>query len=209
MKARGIPFTAEMVLAIRDGRKTQTRRRLKYDGPTPDRWLYHDGLWWPCADELQRGAMDPIAPGIKCPYGEPGDRLYVRERLILAANYTVPTHGGLAFEDRAEVVYAADREPAPVDHWPWQRWSLPSIHMPRDLARYWLEVVRVDVQRPCDISEEDAIAEGAPLGQATDGSESRALGFMDLLLSLHPKDPGIWTRPCWVVEFRRIDGGAP
>lgn len=201
MKTIGIPFTSSMVLAIRDGRKTQTRRKLKV-GDWPTSWSVG---WFSSEPEdpsvpRQFGAMfrnertgaDQL---VRCPYGEPGTRLYAKEGL---------------YRDGIDVRYRADRLLASLtEAWRWRRDYLPSIHMPRSLARYWLEVVRVDVQRPCDISEEDAVAEGVlPVGSFELGADlerSARDRFRELLLSLHPKDPGTWTRPCWAVEFRRVE----
>jgi hypothetical protein len=137
-----------MVRAILEGRKTQTRRVIK--GRIALKWL-EPGMFLPSY------VADP--GNDLCPYGVPGDTLWVRETLT-----TSPLWDG---ELRA--IYAADGAWAWDLYnpclWPWKRPTLPSIHMPRGLCRINLAVTSVRVQRVQDISEEDAIAEGvADLG---------------------------------------------
>lgn len=136
MKERPIIFSAAMVLALLEGRKMQTRRLVK---PQPRR----DGA------KLVPQLLASLGVGAACPYGEPGDRLYVRE--------------SLRFDQKgARVsVYCADGAPTPADCWPWKRPSLPSIHMPKGLSRLKLELVDVRIEQLVDISEADAKAEGA------------------------------------------------
>ena len=130
MKERPILFSAPMVRAILDGRKTQTRRivnkkHLPFLANITGNFL--DGKW------NQR----PL------PYGKPGDRLWVRESF---------NHDGNHY------IYAADLNDAGVQKWA-AKWK-PSIHMPRSASRILLEITGVRVERLQDISEEDAIAEG-------------------------------------------------
>ena len=119
-----------MVRAILDGRKTQTRRVIK--------------------EKLMRGEGAHVN---NCPYGKPGDRLWVRETWSKAKSPM-----------SSEVFYRADGEPKgkqyPLSFVEREsRWR-PSIHMPRWASRILLEVTNVRVERLHDISEEDAIAEG-------------------------------------------------
>lgn len=120
MKERGILFSAPMVLALLAGTKTQTRRALK---PRPP------------FSEWYREVAD-------CPYGVPGDRLWVREAWARVGP-------GVIFR-------ASD-----ADHNPGQKWK-PGIHLFRVDSRITLEITDVRVQRLHDISEEDAQAEGVP-----------------------------------------------
>lgn len=130
MKERPILFSAPMVRAILEGRKTQTRRIIDHQ---PDA----EGLW-------PRGT----APGAgDCRHGKPGDRLWVRE-----------TWAGLGVKNSAPIVYRADApggERVRVDA-PWR----PSIFMPRNASRITLDITEVRVERLNDISPEDAEAEG-------------------------------------------------
>lgn len=130
IKERPIIFSSPMVRAILDGRKTQTRRVIK--------------------EKLMRGEGAHVN---NCPYGKPGDRLWVRETWSKAKSPM-----------SSEVFYRADGEPKgkqyPLSFVEREsRWR-PSIHMPRWASRILLEVTNVRVERLHDISEEDAIAEG-------------------------------------------------
>lgn len=136
MTERPVLFSAPMVRAILAGTKTQTRRVVK---PQPEERLH--AIW----------KRFPHQSG--CPYGVPGDRLWVRETWA-------PFE--FCYEQRPsdlprgiKIVYLADQK---------QRLSgdtyRPSIHMPRWASRLTLEVVSVRVERVQEISEADAIAEG-------------------------------------------------
>ena len=205
MKERPILFSAPMVRAILDGRKTQTRRVVKGDHGGPTTWVERDGLWHPCADVLCRGALDAVGPGVRCPYGQRGDRLWVRETWCVA--------------DPDYAHYPADGRPLRSDdRWAWYRategdlveytnnrspWR-PSIHMPRWASRLTLEVTGVRVERLQDLSEEDARAEGVePLG-SLGRVPPHINGFADLSEQINGAaswDANPWV---WVVEFRRI-----
>ena len=142
-RERPILFSGEMVRAILDGRKTQTRRVVARS--TGMITLEDVGVW------PVRLGSDGENHMILCPYGNPGDRLWVRERIDLS-------------EKRGEMldtaVYAADGTVTPLDTWPWKRDFLPSIHCPRGLSRIDLEITDVRVERVQYISAEDAEAEG-------------------------------------------------
>lgn len=155
MKERPILFSAPMVRAILEGRKTQTRRVLKLD-------------WLRCLDPEDPEDLAKILS--QCPYGVPGDRLWVRETWGSADQF-YQSHEN---ETPSVVAYRADlaaiqwdAEPPrkipkyDIEQWNWNamRWR-PSIHMPRWASRLTLEVVSVRVERLHDISEEDAKAEG-------------------------------------------------
>lgn len=192
MKERPILFSAPMVRAILEGRKTQTRRIVSPQPPhlSPVKaYNRPNGTWcW----TLETGMGDGTSNGFLCPYGFPGDRLWVRERI----NRTD------ALEPWSE--YAADGLPTVADAWPWKRNSLPSIHCPRGLSRIDLEIVAIRVEKLNLISWSDAIAEGPrPCGWGRDdGGVQR--NFATLWESIN--GPGSWdSNPyVWVVEFRRI-----
>jgi hypothetical protein len=151
-----------MVRAIREGRKTQTRRVVKdatwrfWDcaGFTPT--YYHGGIVWH-SPANQKSAMPDIPYSHRmeqrCPFGGPEDRLWVREtwREMGSAQRT---DGGISDDCRRDqICYRAD---VPGDPGPWR----PSIFMPRRFSRITLEITEVRVQRVQDISEADAMAEG-------------------------------------------------
>ncbi len=148
MKERPILFSAPMVRALLDGTKTQTRRVVarvpaEVDGYDRIEWCHWTGKW--CRYD-SRGACK-CSGGVWCPYGHPGDRLWVKEAIRHVC-------GG-------ESVYVADDTWTKADAWPWKRDTLPGMFCPRGLSRIKRAVVEVRVQRVQEISREDAIAEGA------------------------------------------------
>jgi hypothetical protein len=161
MRERPIIFAADSVRAILAGTKTQTRRvlsrRLPVDfvGGGGDRddlscWGYWVddmyGRWAVLARGLdQRHAHGHVS--IPCPYGKPGDRLYVKESWAI----NEPPSGWLYRADDLSDYYRSRGL--------LKRWSSP-LHMPRYASRITLELTDVRVQRLQEISPEDAIAEG-------------------------------------------------
>ncbi|HGM5010196.1 TPA: hypothetical protein ACKPXC_000471 [Pseudomonas aeruginosa] len=224
MKERPILFTGPMVRAILEGRKTVTRRVVK---PQPD---------------FLGSMVDPNTPfktldaglhaRITCPYGEPGDRLWVRETWHVGKPHdkTAPADilAPLLAEGRGiTVLYTAGgwqsvgpagrEEPIYPDDQPLPDWAgkgRPSIHMPRWACRILLEITAVRVERLQDISEEQALAEGVR-GEPCDHARQAcadigcwgdtakgAFGF--LWESLNGE--GSWAANpwVWVVEFKRV-----
>lgn len=201
MKERPILFSAPMVRAILNGTKTQTRRAVK------DRHI--DAAPPACFFQWLRE---------RCPYGQPGDRLWVRETWQVVDGserarriVTDPS------PSRGWIEYAATVHPG---HEPPPRWR-PSIHMPRWASRILLEITAVRVERLQDISGEDAVAEGiardgdgyerfhvdpdAPLGQSF--TRNPVLAYRGLWEKIN--GVGTWdANPLvWVIEFKRVEGG--
>ena len=141
LKEAGLIFKSPLVRAILDGRKTQTRRIAK-----PVRHPDLGNLYSPGALVLEHESQHVINRA--CPIGQPGDLIYVRETFA-----RVPTVCG-----GDELVFAADYRDG-SDKTAGVKYT-PAIHMPKDLARIWLEVTGVRVERLQYISEKDAIAEG-------------------------------------------------
>ena len=139
-----------MVRAILAGNKTQTRRVVK---PQPEQWTTPDGCGtsaiWPAVNHNGRVAA------MRCPYGQPGDRLWVRES-------TAEDCIGSASFAR----YTADGFTSRIAWW-YSRKACPSIHMPRWASRILLEITSVRVERLHEISEADAKAEGVTLPKRT------------------------------------------
>lgn len=222
-----ILFTGPMVRAILDGSKTQTRRVVK----TPQQFDYirpaRGGeaprgtfvAYWHGPDGTEEGGTVR-----RCPYGVPGDLLYVRE--TWAAHWGTPPrpvgkvmrsgpvrqHDG-TFVEASEsqplyVYYRADDDSRPYDHVPWK----PSIHMPKHFSRLWLRVTGVRVERVQDALLRDMEAEGVrPCDQR--GTDSLAYGiamaeaWRDLWDSINAKrgygwDVNPWV---WVVEFEKVE----
>lgn len=183
MKTRPILCSAPMVQALLEGRKTQTRRIVKPQpngGPQAE-MINLGGAW---------GLLDGILSGEWCcPYGQPGDLLYVKE--------TVGKFDGRE-PDAYEGRYAADGEEA-FDGWYWKRPLLPSIHMPRWASRLTLRITDVRVERLQDISEDDAYAEGVT--HAEWGGMNAREGFRRLWESIYGTgswDANPWV---WVISF--------
>lgn len=188
MKARPILFNTDMVRAVLDGRKVQTRRVVKIEP-----WMIDDvdGVAW---YEDQYG--DHIKVSELCPYGKPGDLLWVRE-----------TWGVEKWKTKRIVFKAGD---VAGNRNPVEKWK-PSIHMPRLYSRITLRITDVRVDRVQEITEEEAQAEGV-VGKA----EAIAAGmtwydrpkraFMFLWNSINEKRGYSWeSNPwVWVIEFEPI-----
>lgn len=234
MKERGILFNAEMVRAILDGRKTQTRRIMKPQPKTNE----NGDIWWPsniCQSMINikemmqdnEGVWAGIA-GIACPYGGAGDRLWVRETFALLGNEDGVCVGWndnilKAGEEQAARIYKASCEQKDGDYGLWSipddadwkphtdnhkydgTWT-PSIHMPRWASRITLEITDVQVERLQEASDDDFKAEGYPLGrELTGGSTDAFCWFRHLWDSVSKPDCNFESNPwVWVIEFKRI-----
>lgn len=196
MKERPILFSGEMVRAILDGRKTQTRRIVK-DSETDSR-IY----WNPIVVNEYGGWVNEHGSPRPCRYGQPGDRLWVRE------TWSQDGRGGTDAEGRDAVYYRADFPHPDV----WEGFWKPSIHMPRWASRITLEVTSVRVTRLQEISDKDARAEGCPgwyhesyPDQGEPDAKRPTEEFAELWESIN--GAGSWDlNPwVWVIEFKRID----
>lgn len=208
MKERPILFSAPMVRAILSGTKTQTRRVVK---PAPQADQILKPLVGSSGFRFVMDATPLDAKNIRrirwdYSYGQPGDRLWVRE------SYQ-------RFSDDGQIMYRADPESFKSmnelkrDDCLEARWR-PSIHMPRWASRITLEVTGVRVERLQDISEADAIAEGvrqySALERIQAGQDRWARhAYRSLWESID--GPGSWdANPwVWVVEFKRAEGATP
>ncbi|OIN87843.1 MAG: hypothetical protein AUJ12_00300 [Alphaproteobacteria bacterium CG1_02_46_17] len=209
MKEKPIIFSSEMVRAILEGRKSQTRRVVKHKYPlfdAPATWkAYHVsdyGFGFETGEEF-----------VKSPYGQPGNRLWVRE------NYWITEVGGQGIGNKF-LVYDEEilsNEPSPKELRPIETtltWGHhPSIHMPRWASRITLEITGVRVERVMEISEADAKAEGVNADDFRSGfdgilgRENRIL-FASLWDSINGKKPGrSWAdNPfVWCLEFKRVE----
>jgi hypothetical protein len=168
MKHIPILFSTPMVQAILQGNKTQTRRVVKFPKKAKSELLedeeitltrmqdgYPEGTRpvWGCDDE-------PNWFSSICPYGQPGDILWVRETSV---ETLVATKNGIV----TEYVYKADGEFVPGAKWK------PSIFMPKAACRLFLKVKSVRVERLQDISDTDAIAEGINFTDVEDSNPYR------------------------------------
>lgn len=227
MTERPIIFSAPMVRAILAGAKTQTRRVVK---GAPADWapvqpqVYSPTVIDRHGDEQPGRAVYGAgnADGecwIRCPYGQPGGRLWLREAFAIVPRTAYAHSAGVQQTLRPDDPYNHD---AAIYREGWTRsrggfrWR-PSIHMPRWASRITLEITSVRVERLQDISEADAAAEGVTpkwepgfsgrLMEALGGFSFRpaASAYADLWESLHGHgswDANPWV---WVVEFKRIN----
>lgn len=195
MNAKEYPilFSAPMVRAILNGTKTQTRRVFaeKVSSDCVEIRRYPAARRWHqmfVADK--RGSRMPKAWHHRCPYGEPGDRLWVRETFA-------PCLGGPEANGNP-TLYRADQR----DGYGELRWK-PSIFMPRWASRITLELDAVRVERLQEISESDAIEEGI---QWDEWSHDYVGAYRELWDSLNAKRGLGWSRNpfVWVLSFHRI-----
>ncbi|MEA4737955.1 hypothetical protein VBP95_24565 [Klebsiella pneumoniae] len=237
MKERGMIFNGEMVRAILDGRKTQTRRII---APQP-------------ADDIERGIFpNPEVIGWKssrrhkhgsttahfCHYGKPGDRIWVRETWGVVSHAFsddglmidwVPDRPATAIHEMpfgngyysGYAIYAADGDFTWGDDDGYEDgrscWK-PSIHMPRAASRILLEITDVRAERLNTISEEDARAEGIIDGGCLNCGEPEPCGcanpepdatdaFAYLWQSIYGQESWNANPWVWVIEFKRVEGG--
>lgn len=226
MKERPILFSGPMVRAILAGTKTQTRRvapiasldirhhdreivtwGVKFSKPVKGAISSHSG------GKLTEDQARNVIGSMFCPYGAPGDRLWVRETwgdctpgadALSGTHYDTPWYRadadshGLLGHDGVGPVYVEDI-----------KWR-PSIHMPRWASRITLEITAVRVERLQDISAEDAMAEGVEIWRNAETFKGLAAcsahhyEFEDMWT--HINGPGSWdANPwVWVIEFRRV-----
>jgi hypothetical protein len=217
MKQRPIIFNTEMVRAILDGRKTQTRRPMNPQ-PEPDTETSKGGYWFPCrafqsmvhVEDLK----DPLWRGMAsdaCPICSVGDQLYVRETWYQKGCYCMPMWDGADAEDAfwsgtKQAKYFASDQIEKVSHkFGEDFWrKRPSIHMPRWAARIFLEVTDVRVERLNDISEQDAKAEGFDYQAVPDmgwkfNARHNFLVEWDQIYGNRSSNPWVW-----VIEFKVI-----
>lgn len=224
MKERPIVFAGREVRAMLDGRKTQARRVVRW----PNAAVNADGCvvmppgvgteqWWPCS------RVDGDEKPLRCPYGTPGSKLWVRETFALE-------HLG---EDGERVVYRIDRAARWVaegetihyleSSYKPARWT-PAVQMPRRLSRLALDVTGVRVQRLQDISEDDACAEGLKVTGPTANQAGEVIddrpgylghgslwhdprrAFETIWDSVNGKSAQWSSNPwVWVLEFKRVE----
>ncbi|EPC3761914.1 hypothetical protein ACRZET_002575 [Klebsiella michiganensis] len=234
MKERGMIFNAEMVRAILDGRKTQTRRIM---APQP-------------ADDIERGIFpNPEVIGWKsslrhkhgsttahfCPHGKPGDRIWVREAFRVHSRATDVATLVYKASERNSWTEQTHRVPVAVCNKPAtpEKWT-PSLHMPRWASRILLEITDVRVERLNAISEEDAQSEGVhtevwdqtvvarnyavrdeffqfwsdDMPHYVEMNQLYRSSFRSLWESIYGEESWNANPWVWVISFERIEGGA-
>ena len=207
-------FNAEMVRALLDGRKTQTRRPIKWKQTRfTEIGEREDGSKWPWSEDAEH-ACDFWHP---CPFGAVGDRIWVRETFCTVDD---TQYGGVKWVDyratpKFEASHPAGWDCAPNDAEA-LKWR-PSIHLPRWASRILLEITDVRVERLNAISQEDAQAEGMELtGWRPTYSDPDSGGevltpydnFAQLWESIYGEESWKANPWVWVIEFKRVEGGA-
>jgi hypothetical protein len=205
VSARPILFSGPMVRAIIDGTKTQTRRIVKMCRQFKEYDATPDGAYDVLLATDRRSAAFLVAGDhgftdwVDCPYGKPGDRLWVRETWA-------PSDSG--------TLYAADFTTADKSHicWKWR----PSIFMRPAASRITLDVTDVRVERLQDISDDDARAEGVDdgpgrgaCGYPGTGAARMALGYRGVYAELwdvinRKRAPWASNPWVWVVSFAPV-----
>lgn len=240
MAERPMLMSAPMVRAILAGTKTQTRRVVKVPHENPlGRW---EVMPWggPNGGRTRDGQTVPFqnviwhsrtGESIACPYGQPGDRLWVRETWMPdppindewpSTEFHGTRHGNLSlipqcYRKPFHTLFRASWDGHELIGW------RPSIHMPRWASRITLEITAVRVERLQDIGEADAVAEGvAPQPTCRPDDDTAAFSRIGRVhgdsfpiaryaaLWEHINGPGSWAANpwVWVVEFKRLEGGA-
>lgn len=227
-RERPVLFAGEMVRAILSGQKTQTRRIVK---PQPDNTSQWDWQWMRTEESdrpewLLWSSMVGDGGCWDCPYGDPGDRLWVRE--TWHAQRCFDEKSPSAIEDAATLAgYAPTAEYPACGLWyaadgSHRRWcpgketkgkKRVSIHMPRWASRITLRINRVRVERLQDITYTDALAEGTPDGKyergdpwiaETSAGDVKLHEFEKLWESINGK--GSWGENpwVWVIKFKKL-----
>ncbi|EMM8868934.1 TPA: hypothetical protein R1870_001239 [Klebsiella oxytoca] len=228
MKERGMIFNAEMVRAILDGRKTQTRRPVKF--PVHDKNLGCELAGNELAGELSAGNY------LNSAFGKPDDRIWVRETWGVVSHELdedgriqpwTPDRPATAIHEMpfgngyysGHAIYAADGDFTWGDDDGYEDgrscWK-PSIHMPKTASRILLEITDVRVERLNAISQEDAQAEGMALtGWRPTYSDPDSGGevwtpydnFAQLWESIYGADSWKFNPWVWVIEFKVVNCG--
>lgn len=226
MKESPVLFKSEMINAIIAGTKTQTRRVIT----KPNEVVFSKQLY--PVQNVPDHLMNAWDIWLKCPYGQVGNNLWVRETWAQLCNH--PDLGceyeGFFCDSECkyfQIEYRADTNNPYPGEWPKEeakgnpdapKWK-PSIHMPKKYCRLWLKVLSVKVERVQEISVDDIMAEGvedgyfAPIGIPEEEHKKLADHIMiqrwiELWDSINKKrgygwDANPWV---WVIEFEKLEG---
>lgn len=217
MKERGMIFNSEMVRAILDGRKTQTRRIVK---GVPSSHDFHGWILSSFNSKDEGKACWAIGKShflnqpirVRCPFGAIGDRIWVRESFrvhsratdVATLVYKASVQNSWTEQTHRVPVTACNKPVSP------EKWT-PSIHMPRWASRITLEITDVRVERLNSITEQDAIDEGCHGGHdSIPGymySATPHEHFHHIWESIYGADSWQANPWVWVISFRRIEGG--
>ena len=195
--SRPIIFNGEMVRAILEGKKTQTRRIIKVE-------------WSRCLDFDEPEDLQKTVE--QCPYGKEGDFLWVRESIrkrdiskndipIYGANYVADFNPVMGVGDQGKTFLGRA-----ITDWKWKRDTLPGIYMPRWASRITLKITEVRVQQIRQSSYDDRKKEGIERDHPNVGQDLRRK-FMDLWDLINAKRGYSWESDPWVwaITFERMD----
>ncbi len=184
-----ILFDTEMVQAIISGSKTATRRLFKSPlskAMEPAHQIWYDGGEW--IARLKNGQCYKYP--IVCPWGEPGDYLWVKETWAPAIN---------------DFAYKADYSKEVLEEKRNQGLWRPSIHMSKTTARIWLQITDVKAQRIQTITESEAKEEGVKiakiLGLGEIGQSNYREGFIAKWISIYGIESWYENPWVWAVKF--------
>ena len=220
MKTHPILFSTEMVQAILQGRKTQTRRIVKFEpreGYLPELKTDHFGEYFLSFRKSKTEIENKI---LKSPYGNVGDILWVRENF-----YTIESENNWSVSQlvmfESEVFYTADITNYETKRPLHRGKNRPSIHMPKTFARIFLKITNVRIERLNDISDKDSIAEGIktdncegkdcyyfyPCNDLRDDSylDHPKTSFYSLWNSINGEESWKLNPWVWVIEFEKIE----
>jgi hypothetical protein len=211
VKERPILFSGEMVRAILDGKKTQTRRVIKKvivfssQDKLPNGWSWEKRVF-----KDSEGYDDAEFIGVPpSPFGQPGDCLWVRETWDVRFLEGV-LEKQLCFRADMTSIKCPENFKGELNY----NWR-PSIFMPRWASRILLEIVNIRVERLQDITESDAEKEGMTVKKVNipqpgfkvgDPLESYRDVFKFLWNSINGKYPWESNPWVWVIEFKKVEG---
>lgn len=217
MKERPIIFSTEMVKAILDGRKTQTRRVVKPQPKTIDLegkpivcWQGKNTLDF--IDEIHCGGYGDFRSrlSLRCPYGQVGDRLWVRETWATEKRLDNLSIAELGHASEMPIFYKADNSRTLLEIGNWRN----SIFMPRWASRITLKITGIRVERLQEITDRDCEKEGLdnPCGYYCDEAighvdhQGTINNFTKLWDSINARRGYSWeSNPwVWVISFKRV-----
>ena len=193
MKEHPILFSAPMIRAILEGRKTQTRRVVKFPSDFDGKDVYQNGQF---GLKYSSTNMGGVVERLR-PKWEVGDRLWVKETFGIHPDYNPPYNF-----DGQYVYRSTDPDWGTTDNWKWK----PSIFMPRAASRISLEIVEIRAERLCEISPKNAVSEGIILHYPVpgDGDPMPVVQFKNLWESINGANSWVKNPWVWVITFIRL-----
>ncbi|HCI5777223.1 TPA: hypothetical protein NPN96_001465 [Klebsiella quasipneumoniae subsp. quasipneumoniae] len=216
---RGMIFNGEMVRALLDGRKTQTRRIVKGTDSAVKfckEWNINGEEVFVVLGEKDHTGMNPVLGAISCPFGAVGNRIWVREAFRVHSRATDVATLVYKASERNSWTEQTHRVPVAVCNKPAtpEKWT-PSLHMPRWASRILLEITDVRVERLNAINEHDAQAEGVAKLRGgfwkhyqpgwTQHQLSASGSFVTLWKSIYGDESWNSNPWVWVIKCKRIE----